>query len=165
MKRLLDIIINSLLIPDPYIQAQFGGAANAQQGIRVKYAEAPVFPEGVTKVRNVIVLSTDADMPHQNLPNLEVARFFIDFYSDRGFQWIEDLYYNIDPATITTYGFPRGVRALLADQRYSLASDLFVLKFLQLNGPRYNVNDDTKTFFATTQWEAHVITTAALQFS
>ena len=167
MKRLLDIVRNTLLIPSPYLNQYKGGLnqpiiTNAQQQIRVRYADVALFPEGVPQFRTFIVLSTDKDIPHPVIPNIVNCRFFIDIYSDRAFDVCEDLFYNQSASVISQYTYPQGVREILADRSVplSVSSDLRVLRFFQTAGPEYEIDSESKLWFMTSAWEAEVVTPA-----
>jgi hypothetical protein len=167
MKRLLDIIRNTLLIPNPYLTTFQGSfnqpiISNPQEQIRVRYADVQLFAEGVPEFRTFIALSTDRDIPHPVIPNIVECRFFIDIYSDRAYDICEDLFYNQSANTLSTYTYPQGIRTILADRSVplSVAPDLRVLRFFQIGGPQYQIDEASKLWFMSTLWSAEVVTPA-----
>src|ERR1700693_1245314 len=98
----------------------------------------------------------DRDFPHQTLANVVLSRFFLDIYTGKSFRLFEDIFFNMDPSIVSQYGYPQRVRALLANQKFNSLSDIHIQKFLQVNGPRFEVNDATKMFYVTSQWEAFI---------
>lgn len=169
MKRLLNLIREELLIPNTFLTTYMQGnttlISNPDQQITVRYADVPLYSEGVPTYRTYIRLSTDRDMPHPVIPNLVESRFFIDIYSDRAFSVCEDLFFNMDSSVISKYGSPQGIRTILQARPYSLDADIHIERFLQIGGPRYEIDEASKLWFMTTQWEAFVVTTAQMQYS